>query len=94
MTTVATSVQAEAAASVLDDDISIGLSTQAGIIAALIAFILAIIAFVSGNRSEETIGALVTGAVILYGVIRGRMEQAAAITVAKAEIATKCLVRG
>jgi len=59
--------------------VSVGLATQTGIVGALGAFALAVIAFIEGDMSEEAVGALVSGAVILYGTIRGRMDQAKAM---------------
>lgn len=66
--------------------IPVGISTISGLIAAATAFILALIAFVNGDRSEETIGALVTGAVILYAVVSSRGKQAAAATAAAGSV--------
>lgn len=62
----------------MHQSIPVGLSTQVGLAAALTAFVLALIAFIDGDRSEETIGALITGAVLIYGVVRSRGQQAAA----------------
>jgi hypothetical protein len=56
----------------------IGLATQAGLGTTVTAYVLAIIAFVEGDRTEETIGALVTGTVALLSVILGRYAQATA----------------
>lgn len=72
--------------STLPAKVSVGLATVAGLGTAAGAFILALVAFIDGQRDEETIGALVTGAAILYAVVRGRAEQAAAITQARARV--------
>jgi len=59
-------------------EVPVGLATQAGLAGAITAFVLAVVAFIAGDRSEETIGALVAGAILLYGVVTGRMRQAEA----------------
>lgn len=56
--------------------VPVGPTTIAGISGALTAFALAIVAFIDGDRSEETIGALITGAVLLATVLWGRYRQA------------------
>lgn len=55
--------------------VSVGLSTLLGSGAALTAFVLAIIAFIDGDRSEETIGALVTGVLLVVAVVTSRTTQ-------------------
>jgi hypothetical protein len=56
----------------------IGLATQAGLSTTVTAYVVAIIAFIQGDRTEETIGALVAGTVALLSVIFGRYAQATA----------------
>lgn len=58
-------------------EIAVGLSTKLGLGASGASF-LAAIAAASGDRSEETLGALGAGVVLLGSVIWGRMLQAAA----------------
>jgi hypothetical protein len=59
-------------------NVSIGLATQAGLSTTVTAYVVAIIAFIQGDRTEETIGALVAGTVALLSVILGRYAQATA----------------
>lgn len=78
--------------STLPAKVSVGLSTVAGLGTAAGAFILALVAFINGHHDDETIGALATGAAILYAVVRGRAEQAAAITQARARVEAAAIV--
>lgn len=66
--------------------IPIGTGTVAGLVAAITAFVMAVIAFINGDRSEETIGALVVGGVVLYGVITSRGKQASAAVAAAGHV--------
>lgn len=59
-----------------DLNVSVGVGTIAGLGSGGAAFLLAIIAFASGNRSEETIGALGTGALLIATTLWGRFIQA------------------
>lgn len=56
--------------------IPVGLATQAGLGTAGLAFVLAVIAFIQGDRSEETISALGVGLLSVLSVVWGRMSQA------------------
>lgn len=69
-----------------EPEVSKGLGTYLGLAGSLTAFVLAVLAFIDGDRSEETVGALVTGAIILYAVVKGRMDQAQAQAKAAAEV--------
>jgi hypothetical protein len=71
-----------------------GLGTYLGIAGSLTAFVLAVLAFIDGDRSEETVGALVTGALILYAVVKGRMDQARAQADAAAGVVGLIATRG
>lgn len=75
-------------------DVPKGLGTYLGLAGSLTAFALALIAFISGDRSEETVGALVTGGLILYAVIKGRMDQASAQSRAAAQVVGQIAARG
>lgn len=77
-----------------DTEVPKGLSTYLGLAGSLTAFALAVIAFVAGDRSEETVGALVTGGLILYAVIKGRMDQAKAQSDAAAAVVGVIAARG
>jgi len=58
----------------------VGLATKVGLISSAIAGVAAGAAAVAGgDHSNETLGALVTAGIILYGVIRSRGEQAAVL---------------
>jgi len=60
--------------------VPVGLSTKVGLIAtALAALAAAVAAVIDGDHTPETIAALVTAGLTLYGVIRSRGEQAAAL---------------
>lgn len=58
--------------------VGIGASTVAGGSVTLVAFVLAVIAFVDGARDEATISAMVVGAVALVTTLAGRYAQAVA----------------
>lgn len=70
----------------VNENVPVGFGTYLGLSGTLIAFAMAIIAFIEGDRSEETIGPLVVGGLVLYGTIKGRMDQASAKTLAKGQI--------
>jgi len=56
-----------------------GLATNVGLIAGALAAIAAgVAAIIEGDHTPETLGALLTAGALLYGVIRGWMDQAAA----------------
>lgn len=57
-------------------EVPVGVSTQAGLAATLVAYVLAVVAFLNGDRTEETVTALVVGTVALAGVMWGRFIQA------------------
>jgi thiamine transporter ThiT len=60
-------------------NVPVGASTVAGGSVSLVAFALAIVAFITGARDEATIGALVTGLVSLVTTLAGRFAQATAV---------------
>lgn len=59
-------------------EVAVGLSTKLGLGAGGASLVGAIVAAASGDRSEETLGALGAGVVLLGSVIWGRMLQATA----------------
>jgi len=60
--------------------VSVGPSTAAGLTTTLVAFALAIVAFAEGDRTEETIMALVVGLGALAGVVWSRTRQVIELT--------------
>jgi hypothetical protein len=58
--------------------VPVGLSSVVGFGSGGGAFILAIVAYLTGDRSTETLAALGTGAALLATTVFGRMLQAAA----------------
>lgn len=70
-----------------DDKVAFGLASKLGTAGAVTGFIMALIAFIGGDRSEETIGPLVVGGLLLYAVVDGRMKQRAAKTIAAGQVA-------
>ena len=75
-------------------NVPVGPSTILGSAGALTAFVVAIIALLEGDRSTETIGALVTGALLIGGVIFSRTSQANRVTEAHASTPTILKVPG
>lgn len=60
--------------------IPIGLGTKLGVLAAAISSLVgAIFAIADGDHSPETITALVVAGGLIYGVVKGRMDQATAL---------------
>lgn len=60
--------------------VPVGLSTKVGLASsAVLGVVAALAAILDGDHSAETIAALVTAAFVLYGVIRSRGDQAAAL---------------
>lgn len=66
-------------------NVGIGLGTASGLVGAVTTFLLGVIALIDGNHEEATVAAIVSSAVILYGMIRGRMDQAVAVVRAEGE---------
>lgn len=61
-------------------EIPVGLATKAGATAGLVGLIAALVAAIlDGDHTAETLGALGFAALNLYGLIRGRSDQAAAL---------------
>jgi hypothetical protein len=58
--------------------VSVGFGSAAGFTGSMVAFVLAIIAFINGDRTEETVTALVVGTILLVTTIAGRFWQAKA----------------
>lgn len=56
--------------------VSVGLATQAGLSTTVVAYVLAIVAFIEGDRSEETVAALALGTAALVTTLWGRFAQA------------------
>lgn len=64
----------------------VGFATKLGVIVAALAPLLGALATVlDGDQTPEALGALGVAAFAVYGVIRGRSDQAAAITEAKGQ---------
>jgi hypothetical protein len=62
----------------------VGLSTRVGLaVAALLGVLGPLSTVLDGDQTPEAIGALVSAAIVLYGVIRSRGEQAAALAHAR-----------
>lgn len=76
---------------VLPSSVPVGLGTQAGLAGAAGTFAMALAGFISGDRGPETVGALVSGGIILGTVVWGRMHQAAKLNEAKARLASRNL---
>lgn len=59
--------------------VPVGLSTQVGlVVAAILGLIAGVTSFLEGDHTEETVTLIAGSVVVLYGVIKGRMDQAAA----------------
>jgi hypothetical protein len=68
----------------IPDTPAVGLATKLGAVVGALASLLAVLAPVlDGDQTPETLGGLGVAALAFYAVIRGRSDQAAAITVAK-----------
>lgn len=59
--------------------VAVGKTTVAGSAVSLIAYVLAIVAYLGGARDEATISALVVGTVALVSTLAGRYGQAIAL---------------
>lgn len=65
---------------------AVGFATKLGVlVAALVPLLGALATVLDGDQTPEALGALAVGALAVYGVIRGRSDQAAAITEAKGQ---------
>lgn len=70
----------------IPDTPAVGIATKLGVIVAALAPLLGALSTVlDGDQTPEALGTLGVAALALYGVIRGRSDQAAAITEAKGQ---------
>ena len=68
--------------------VTVGLGTKLGIVTAAAAGLIGVItAILNGDHTEETITALLVAGANVYGVVTGRMNQAAAGLAAVAHVA-------